>query len=85
MNILTQAFWFKILDSFLHFLPSVGTRKMTDHYNYLREFSYGTVGQGSGIVTALTQVTAMARIQSLSWELPHASGAARNNNNKKTT
>jgi len=35
------------------------------------------VGQGSGVVTAVALVTAMARVQSLTWELLHAAGAAK--------
>ena len=36
----------------------------------------GTVGSKSSITTAVVEVTAVARIQSLAWELPCASGAA---------
>ena len=35
------------------------------------------MGEGSGIATAVVQVTAAARIQSLSWELLYAKGMAK--------
>ena len=37
----------------------------------LREFSYGTAGQGSGVVTAV------APLRSLPWEFPHAADVAK--------
>ena len=41
------------------------------------EFPSGSVGQGSGIVTAVALVTSAAVFQSLAWELPHAAGEAK--------
>ena len=38
------------------------------------EFPGGLVGKESGGVTAVAQVTAVAWVQSLVWELPHAVG-----------
>ena len=38
--------------------------------------------KGSGIATAVVQVAAAARIQSLAWELPHAASAAINKKRK---
>lgn len=34
------------------------------------EFPAGSVGYGSGVVTAVAQVIAVVRVQSLAWELP---------------
>ena len=39
-----------------------------------REFSRGSVGCGSSIVTAVAWVTAVAKVQSLARELLHAKG-----------
>ena len=36
------------------------------------EFPCGTVGQGSGIIIAVAQVTATAKVPSLAWEFPSA-------------
>ena len=36
-------------------------------------------GYGFGIVTAAVQVAAVARVQSLAWELPQAAGTAKKN------
>ena len=36
------------------------------------EFSCGTEGQGSGVVTAVALVTVVLQVWSLAWELPHA-------------
>ena len=41
------------------------------------EFSCGAVGQGSGIVTATAQAVAVAWVQSLAWELAHATSFAK--------
>ena len=35
----------------------------------IKEFSCGTVGSGSSVVTAAAQVTAVAQVQSLVWAL----------------
>ena len=43
------------------------------------EFPGGSVGWGSGIPT-VAQVTALAHVQSLAWELPHATCMARKKN-----
>ena len=48
------------------------------------EFSCGTVGYGSCIVTNTTQVAAAVWIQSLVQELPHAKGVAKKKNDNKT-
>ena len=40
------------------------------------EFPGGSVGKGPGIVTAVALVRAVAQVQPLAWELPHAAGAA---------
>jgi len=37
-------------------------------------------GEGSSVVTAAAQVTAMAQVQSLAWEFPHAMGRAEKTN-----
>ena len=42
-----------------------------------KEFPHGSVGYESSIVTAVALVTAIARIQSLLQEPPHAKNAAR--------
>ena len=41
------------------------------------EFSYGTACQGSGGVAAAAWVAAVAWLQSLAGEIPHAVGAAK--------
>ena len=41
------------------------------------DFPCGTMGQGSAIVTAAAQVTAMVWVRSPAWELLHASSVAR--------
>ena len=41
------------------------------------EFVCGSAGLGSGIVTAAAGVTAVALVQSLAWEFPHAVGTAK--------
>ena len=43
----------------------------------LREFPCGTAGKGCGIVTAVALVIAMAWVQSLAWELLHATSAVK--------
>ena len=40
----------------------------------MSEFSCGAVGQGSGVVTALAWVAAVAQVQSLALEILHAVG-----------
>ena len=35
------------------------------------------MGSGPGIVTVAPLVAAVAQVQSLAWELPHATGAAK--------
>ena len=40
------------------------------------EFPGGSVGSGSGIVTAAAWVAAAAQVQSLVWKFPHAMGMA---------
>ena len=42
------------------------------------EFSAGPVGQGSGGVTVVAWVAAVAQVQSLAPKLPHATGTAKN-------
>ena len=37
----------------------------------------GTVGWGSGVVTAAAWISAMAQVQSLAWELLHTMGIAK--------
>ena len=49
----------------------IKVRKQTE------EFPCGSVGQGSGVVTAVSWV------RSLAWELPHAVGAAKRGKKKK--
>lgn len=44
-------------------------------------FPCGAVALGPGIVTAVTQIAAIARVQSLAQKLPHATGMQNNNNN----
>ena len=44
-----------------------------------QESSCGTTGSGSGIVTAAAQVAAVAQVQSLAQELPHATGHGQKN------
>ena len=44
-------------------------------YWQILEFPGGSVGQGSGVVTTAAQVTAVAQVQLLARELPHAMGA----------
>lgn len=39
---------------------------------YILEFPGGAVGQGSGVITTVAQVTAMVRVRSLARELPRA-------------
>ena len=41
------------------------------------EFFCGTVGKGSGVVTALAQVAALVQVWSLAWERPHATGTTK--------
>ena len=41
------------------------------------EFPKGIAGQGSSIVTAAAKVAAVAGVQALAWELPHAVGVAK--------
>ena len=42
-----------------------------------KEFPDGSGGLGSGAITAVALVTALARIRSLAWELLHAQGEAK--------
>ena len=42
------------------------------------------IAVGSGIVTAMTWVTAVAQVRSLAWELPHVVDVAKNKNKNKT-
>ena len=37
-------------------------------------------GEGSGVITAVAQVTAMLWVWSLAWELTHATGIAKKDN-----
>ena len=41
------------------------------------EMDCGAAGEGSGVVTIVIQVAAVAQVQSQAQELPHASGAAK--------
>ena len=50
---------------------------------YILEFPGGAVGQGSGVVTTVAQVTAMVRVRSLARELLHAAGTARKKKKKR--
>ena len=43
----------------------------------------GSVGYGSGIFTTVAQVTAVAQVGSLAWELPRAMGTAGKKKKKK--
>ena len=45
-----------------------------------KEFLCGSVGKGSGIVTAATQVAAMTWVRSLARELQHAKDGPKKNN-----
>ena len=47
------------------------------------EFSGGTVGYGSGMVTAASWVAAVAWVQSRAQELPGAAGTAKKKKKKK--
>ena len=38
------------------------------------------MGEGSGVVTAVAWVTAVARVQALAWELLHVAGMAKKKN-----
>ena len=46
------------------------------------EFPGGAVDSGSGVVTAVVWITAVARVQSLTQELPHAVGIAKKRRKK---
>lgn len=48
------------------------------------EFPGGSVGWGAGIVTAVSHVTAIARIRPMAWGLPHAKAKKKNPTNKHT-
>ena len=43
----------------------------------LQDFPCGAVSEGSRIVSAVALVTAVARVPSLGWELPYATGRAK--------
>lgn len=47
------------------------------------EFSCGTGSQGSGIVTAASQVAGVAWVQSLTWGLPRAASVAKKKKKEK--
>ena len=47
-----------------------------------KKFPGGSVGGGSGIVTAVAQVTAVLRVPPLAQELPHAMGSAKKKKKK---
>ena len=49
----------------------------------LWEFSDGLAGSGSCVFTTVALVTAVAQLQSLAWELPHAAGVAKRKKEKK--
>ena len=51
----------------------------------MREFSCGTVVWGSCIVTAVAQIIAVAWVQSLAQELPHAVGTDKMTRKKQNT
>ena len=58
--------------------------KLLESIRELSELPCGTAGEGSGIVTAVAQVTtavaqvtAAAQVRSLAWELLHAIGVAK--------
>ena len=51
-----------------------------------KQFSCGTVGYGSGVVTDTVWTAAMAWVQSLAWEFSYATGVAKKKKKKvKTT
>lgn len=54
-----------------------------DNRNAILEFSCGTVGFGSSIVTAAAQVLLVARVQFLAWELLSAAGMVEKEKEKK--
>ena len=45
--------------------------------NNKEEFPCGTMGKGTSVVTAVALIAAMAQVQSLAWEFPHATGVAK--------
>ena len=47
------------------------------------EFPCGAAGYGSSVVAAAAQVTAVAHVRSLVWELPRAVGKAKKQANKQ--
>lgn len=49
--------------------------------NPKQEFSCGSLGEGSIVVTAVARVAALAWVQSLAWELLHATGMAKKKTN----
>ena len=48
-------------------------------------FPCGSVGQGSGIVTAVALVPAVAWVRALAWELSRAMGVAKKKKKKKSS
>ena len=46
------------------------------------EFSCGVAGYGYSIVTAAAWIAAVAQVQSLAWELPHAAGVTKKKKTK---
>ena len=46
------------------------------------EFLCGAASKISRIITAAAQIAALALVQSLAWELPHATGVAKTNKQK---
>ena len=54
-----------------------------DNRNAILEFSCGTVGFGSSVVTAAAQVLLVVRVQFLAWELPSAVGMVEKEKEKK--
>ena len=55
---------------------------LSDSFNKLAfgGSSCGTADSGSGVAPAAVQITAVALVQSLAQELPHAAGTAKNKN-----
>ena len=51
---------------------------MDENWQY-QEFPGSSVGSGTDIVTAVALVTAVARVQPLTWELSHVMGVAKKN------
>ena len=62
---------------FIRQRPKNGYYKYVQRMKGKQEFPCGTVDEGSSIVAAIAQVTAIMQVHSLAWECPHATGAAK--------